>query len=100
MKTYIDLRIDCDGQVLSFDHSVRLPGKIRRQLDNLDSIMRLMGWDASAELLYFYTMEGCAMRDVVLEQFSPPIAARCSLLKSANRHEILCRLAFADSGLQ
>jgi hypothetical protein len=93
---YVDLRIDGEGQVLSVDHYAKVPGPLRRQLDGVDTITLLMGLDASAELLYSYTLDGCAIREVVLGALIPPVKARCSLLKSSAKHEILCRLAFVD----
>lgn len=100
MVTYVDLRIDCDGQVLSLDRCARVPGAIRSQLTDVDTITHLMGWDASSELLYAYTMDGCAIRDVVLERLTPPVTARCSLFRSTDAQEILCRLAFPDGDLR
>lgn len=97
---FVDLRIDGEGQVLAIEQSGRVPGAIFTQLDRVDTITRLMGLDASAELLYAYTVDGCAMREVVLSNLTPPAKARCIMLRGANKHEIVCRLAFAEAGLR
>lgn len=95
-STYVELKVDGDGRVLLVGQYGQASGRIRSQLDNVDTMTGLMGCDATAELLYSFIVSGCAIRDVTLDQLSPPLAARCTLHKGANKHEIICRLAFAN----
>jgi hypothetical protein len=94
--SYVDLDVDCDGNVLGVLHEEGMPDAVRATLPGLNNLVTLLGWDAVSELFYGYMRDGGALRDVQLDCDDTVVVGHCMLSRGASDYSVHCRIILVE----